>query len=79
MRRLRILAFLLDLLICTLAGYFFGGREWVQDHFEAVMVAVVFISVLPMAVEFVLNWRRQRAARATAEAADKGAAAERAA
>ena len=64
-------------LICTLAGYFFGHHERVKDHFEAVMVAIVFISVLPVAVEFVLNRRRQRAARATAEA--EQAAAERAA
>jgi membrane-associated protein len=65
-------------LICTVAGYFFGGNEWVQAHFEAVMVAIVFISVLPMAVEFVLNWRRQRAAR-LAVAAEAEKAAERAA
>jgi membrane-associated protein len=45
-------------LICTLSGFFFGGREWVQEHFEAVVVAIVIISVLPMAVEFLLAWRR---------------------
>jgi membrane-associated protein len=50
-------------LICVLSGYFFGVIPWVKEHFEAVMVAIVVISVLPMAVEFVLNWRRQRAAR----------------
>jgi membrane-associated protein len=53
-------------LICVLSGYYFASNKvfgpWVKDHFEAVMVAIVFISVLPMAVEFVLNWRRQRAA-----------------
>ena len=47
-------------LICVLSGYFFGVIPWVKEHFEAVMVAIVVISVLPMAVEFVLNWRRQR-------------------
>jgi membrane-associated protein len=68
-------------LICVLSGYWFGSFEWVVKHFEAVLVAVVFISVLPMAVEFVLSRRRQRAARATPVEvpADKGAAAERAA
>ena len=50
-------------LICVLSGYFFGVIPWVKEHFEAVMVAIVVISVLPMAVEFVLNWRRQHAAR----------------
>src|SRR5262249_31342583 len=65
-------------LICVLSGYWFGSYEWVQKNFEAVLVAIVLISVLPMVVEFVLNWRRQRAARlAVAAAAEK--AAERAA
>jgi membrane-associated protein len=50
-------------LICVLSGYFFGVIPWVKEHFEAVMVAIVIVSVLPMAVEFVLNFRRQRAAR----------------
>jgi membrane-associated protein len=47
-------------LICVLAGFFFGQIGLVKEHFEAVMVAIVVISVLPMAVEFFLNWRRQR-------------------
>jgi hypothetical protein len=40
------------------AGYQFGQIEWVREHFEVVVVAVIVISVLPMAVEFVLAWRR---------------------
>jgi membrane-associated protein len=48
-------------LICTLSGYWFGSYEWVRKNFEAVLVVVVLISVLPMAIEFVLKWRRQRA------------------
>jgi membrane-associated protein len=47
-------------LICTLSGYFFGGLEWVQNHFESVVVAIVLISVMPMVVEFGLSWRRKR-------------------
>src|SRR5262249_1777505 len=42
-------------MICTWAGYFFGGMTWVRDNFELVLVAIVVISVLPMAVEFVLH------------------------
>jgi membrane-associated protein len=49
-------------LVCVLSGYFFGVIPWVKEHFEAVMVAIVAISVLPMAVELALNWRRQRPA-----------------
>jgi membrane-associated protein len=47
-------------LICVLAGYFFGGFEIVQRNFELVLVAVVAISLTPMAVEFVLSWWRKR-------------------
>jgi membrane-associated protein len=46
--------------ICTLSGYFFGGFEFVQKNFEIVIVAIVLITVMPMAVEFVLAWRRKR-------------------
>jgi membrane-associated protein len=47
-------------LICTVSGYSFGRLDWVQKHFESVIVAVVLISVLPMAVEFGLAWWRKR-------------------
>src|SRR5262249_1188847 len=39
-------------LICTWAGYFFGNIPWVSRNFELVIVAIVLISVLPMAVAF---------------------------
>jgi membrane-associated protein len=45
-------------LICTWSGFFFGELQWVKEHFEAVAVAIVVISVLPMAVEVLLAWRR---------------------
>jgi membrane-associated protein len=39
-------------LICIVAGYFFGTWSFVQKRFELVIVAIVVISVLPMAFEF---------------------------
>jgi membrane-associated protein len=45
-------------LICLWSGYWFGGIPWVEEHFEAVVVAIIIISVLPMAVEYVLARRR---------------------
>ena len=48
--------------ICLFAGYYFGQMEWVKKHFELVIVAIIVISVLPMVVEFALEWRRKRAA-----------------
>jgi len=47
-------------LICVSAGYFLGSIRWVKDHFEVVIVLIVFVSVLPMAFEF---WQARRAAR----------------
>jgi membrane-associated protein len=48
-------------LICTLCGYCFGNVGWVKQHFEAVAIAIVVLSVMPMVVELVLE--RRRAAR----------------
>jgi membrane-associated protein len=45
--------------ICLQSGYLFGGLTWVKEHFEMVVLAIVFISVLPMVVEFLLAWRQR--------------------
>jgi membrane-associated protein len=45
--------------ICLWSGYLFGGLPWVTEHFELVVLAIVFISVLPMLVEFLLAWRQR--------------------
>jgi membrane-associated protein len=45
-------------LLCLLAGYYFGSIAWVQRNFESVLVAIVLISVLPMVIEFFLARRR---------------------
>jgi membrane-associated protein len=44
--------------ICLFGGYRFGQIDIVHDNFEIVVVAIVFLSVLPMAVEFVQARRR---------------------
>ena len=38
--------------ICLLAGYRFGRYEVVQKNFSLVVLAIIFISVLPAVVEF---------------------------
>jgi len=40
------------------AGGTFGGIPWVQRNFEAVIIAIILISVLPAVFEF-LKARRQ--------------------
>jgi membrane-associated protein len=41
------------------AGFWFGGLNWVKDHFVVVELAIIAISLLPMAVEYV-RYRRDR-------------------
>jgi membrane-associated protein len=43
--------------ICTVAGYIFGQVPIVKEHFELVVLGIIFISVLPIVVE-VLRARR---------------------
>lgn len=49
--------------ICLFAGYFFGGWEFVQRNFEFLVLAIIFVSVLPMAWEW---WSARRASKAAA-------------
>jgi membrane-associated protein len=44
-------------LICIGAGLAFGNIEFVKKRFELVILAIVFISVLPMAFEMYKAWR----------------------
>ena len=41
----------------TLLGYFFGNLEFVKKNFELVIIAIILISVLPMAYEW---WKSRR-------------------
>jgi membrane-associated protein len=34
-------------------GYFFGRRKFVQEHFSLIVLAIIFLSVLPIVFEFV--------------------------
>src|SRR5215207_2225337 len=47
-------------IICIGAGRLFGNIEFVKKRFELVIVAIVFISVLPMAIEL---WKAKRDAK----------------
>lgn len=44
----------------TMAGVWFGNIDWVAKHFEAVVVMIVVISVVPIVVEYL---KARRAAR----------------
>jgi membrane-associated protein len=47
--------------VCALAGYAFGAVPIVRDNFTLVAIGIVFVSLLPIAVEF-LRHRQSRAA-----------------
>jgi membrane-associated protein len=50
---------ILWVMLCTVAGYFFGNIEAVKKHFELVVVGIVLVSVLPVAWEV---WAARRRA-----------------
>jgi len=39
--------------ICVFSGYYFGNLEIVRKNFSLVILAILFISVLPMVVEYI--------------------------
>jgi membrane-associated protein len=54
-------------LLFTLLGYFFGRLEFVQKHFELVIIAIILMSILPMLVEWWKARRERGTSRAEAE------------
>jgi membrane-associated protein len=47
-------------LICTMAGFFLGNIQIVKKHFELAIIAVIFLSVLPLVYEFVQGYREKK-------------------
>ncbi|MGX6962733.1 DedA family protein [Vagococcus xieshaowenii] len=39
--------------ICCIAGYFFGNIPFIKEHFSLIVLAVIFISILPMIIAFI--------------------------
>ncbi len=37
----------------SVSGYFFGSLPWVKAHFEAVVLFIIFLSILPMIISIV--------------------------
>jgi membrane-associated protein len=53
--------------LITPLGYFFADTEIVKKHFELVVLAIIFISVLPMIIEIGREWLKGRSAAAAGE------------
>lgn len=44
----------------TYAGWMFGNQPFVQKNFKVVILAIIILSVVPIVVEFVKEWRKSR-------------------
>lgn len=44
----------------TLAGYFLGNIPIIRDNFSKVVILIIFISVIPILIEFIKNKRASR-------------------
>lgn len=45
--------------ICTIAGYVFGNVPMVKDNFSLVAIAIVLVSVMPMAIEMMRAYKNR--------------------
>jgi membrane-associated protein len=54
-----------------LGGYFFGNLEGIKERFHIIIIAIIFISVLPIVFEFLRARRRTPAAEALAVEAEQ--------
>ena len=43
-----------------LLGFFLGQIDIVKEHIEIAVIAIVFISIRPVAIEFINHWRSSR-------------------
>jgi len=48
------------ILSLTFAGYFLGEIEWIRKNIELVALGIIFISILPIIVEFVKHKREKK-------------------
>jgi len=51
----------------TFTGYFFGNIPFVRDNFELVIIAIIFVSVLPMLYEWLKTRRESKLEKKVAE------------
>jgi len=49
--RYNLVGVLLWTSICIFSGYYFGTRPWVNQHFEVVVLGIVFVSLIPTFVQ----------------------------
>lgn len=57
-----VLGGLLWTVLFIFGGYYFGNQPLVKRNFKLVIVAIIVLSLLPLVVEFVQNYRRKAGA-----------------
>jgi membrane-associated protein len=56
----------------TLLGHALGKVEFIHAHLESALILLVFVSIIPMIVEYVLAKRRERARKQNAVGEGQG-------
>ncbi|MEI8006112.1 MAG: DedA family protein [Bacteroidota bacterium] len=56
-----IIGNVLWVILFTMGGYFFGNIPFIKNNFTIAIIAIIFISLLPMIVAFVQNMFRKKA------------------
>ena len=46
--------------VCILCGYFFGNLPFVKQNFSIFILAIILVSLIPSAVEFLRQWQANR-------------------
>lgn len=57
-----VLGGLLWVTIFLTMGYWVGNQPFVQDNFGLVLIAMIVISFMPMAIDFIMEWMKARKA-----------------
>jgi len=46
--------------VCILCGYFFGNLPFVKQNFSIFILAIILVSLIPSAVEFLRQWQAKK-------------------
>ena len=55
-----LLGSILWVTLCTTAGYFFGNISFIKKNFSLVILAIIFVSLVPMAVGYVISRKKTK-------------------